>query len=184
MILKSATKQNLLEPCLRFVRAQAHLRLELREAGNSDVNDLKRKRKVAIMIACDLLCHPLAPCHSLSDLQESEKSKEEKGDLWHQPTTVAFNHNFLGEFKRLGSWFVWAAICLGRHGMDWNGTRDWAHLERQACWSMPSTNAEVQRFWWTLECNILRTMWMWYNLFIYLFNREGAKDLNARSKQS
>ena len=184
MILKSATKQNLLEPCLRFVRAQAHLRLELREAGNSDVNDLKRNRKVAIMIAFDLLCHPLAPCHSLSDLQESEKSKEEKGDLWHQPTTVAFNHNFLGEFKRLGSWFVWAAICLGRHGMDWNGTRDWAHLERQACWSMPSTNAEVQRFWWTLECNILRTMWMWYNLFIYLFNREGAKDLNARSKQS
>lgn len=78
MILKSATKQNLLEPCLRFVRAQARLRLELREAGNSDVNDLKRKRKVAIMIACDLLCHPLAPCHSLSDLQESEKSKEEK----------------------------------------------------------------------------------------------------------
>ena len=70
-------KQNLLEPYLRFLRAQARLRLELREAGNSDMNDLKRRREVAIKIACD----GIAPCHPPSDLQESEKSKEETGDL-------------------------------------------------------------------------------------------------------
>lgn len=104
----------------------------------------------------------------LVGLARIRKIKRGKGDLWHQPTTIAFNHNFLGEFKRLGSWFVWAAICLGRYGMDWNGTETGHTLERQACWSMPSTNAEVQRFWWTLECNILRTMWMWYNFFIFI----------------
>lgn len=63
--------------------------------------------------------------------------------------------------------------------MDWNGTETGHTLERQACWSMPSTNAEVQRFWWTLECYCEQCQCdlIYYNLFIDLFNREGAKDL-------
>ena len=153
MILKPAMKQNLLEPYLRFLRAQARLRLELREAGNSDMNDLKRRREVAIKIACD----GIAPCHPPSDLQESEKSKEETGDLWHQMTST-YHRRFQPQLlRRLGSWCVWAAICLTGLLVHAVYTCGGAAL----C---------------TLKCNMLRTIWD------HLFNGEGARDLNAGIK--